>query len=204
MKHMQALDQMGLNLEQGKNAILASDTTLEEEFEQYEPLAGFVGYEDTKIRALGFYKYKCATRPDDVTGQPGTGEGEGEGGEGQGEGDGTGEPTDPNEKPLDPDCLTKECQNKNSNVNDPNQPIGDVEEDEDSALSTILIILVCVLIPLVLVLATIVYLFRKNKQNAIAAAAARRNSSIKKQQELDEKMEAKGAVDIFADDKKQG
>ena len=60
------------------------------EFEQYEPLAGFVGYEDTTIKAIGFYRYKCASRPEDVTGTPdeteddedeteGTGEGEGEG-----------------------------------------------------------------------------------------------------------------------------
>lgn len=180
---MQVLDQVGLNLELGRDAVLASDASVVVEFAQYEPLAGFVGYEDTKIRALGFYKYKCATRPDDNTGQPGTGEGEGEGGDGQGEGDGTGEPTDPTEKPLDPDCLTKECQNNKKSNADPNQlnvNIDGTEEEEDSALSTILIILVCVLIPLVVVLATIVYLFRKNKQNAIAAATARRNSSMKK------------------------
>lgn len=66
----------------------------------------------------------------------------------------------------------------------------------------ILIILVCVLVPLVFVLAGIVYLFRKNKKNAINAAVIRRRDSIRKS--IDEKMEAKGGIDIFADDKKQG
>ena len=68
----------------------------------------------------------------------------------------------------------------------------------------ILIILVCVLVPLVLVLAVIVYMFRKNKKNAIATALARRQSSIKRQQEIDEKFEAKGGIDIFAEDDKKG
>ena len=63
------------------------------------------------------------------------------------------------------------------------------------------------LVPLVIILGAIVYLFRKNKQNAVSAATTRRLSDIRaKHQVLDEKMEAKGTrvVDIFADEKKQG
>jgi len=29
-------------------------------------LAGFVGYELTGISAIGFYRYMCATRPEDL------------------------------------------------------------------------------------------------------------------------------------------
>ena len=61
------------------------------------------------------------------------------------------------------------------------------------------------LIPLVICLGAIVYLFRKNRQNAISAANIRRLSDIQaRHKELDEKMEAKGTVDIFADEKKKG
>ena len=35
-------------------------------FERYEPLAGFVGYERGDVKALGFYTYKCAERPEDL------------------------------------------------------------------------------------------------------------------------------------------
>ena len=56
-----------------------------------------------------------------------------------------------------------------------------------------------------MILGAIVYLFRKNKKNAIAAANVRRLSAIRqKHAELDEKMEAKGAIDIFADEKNKG
>ena len=56
-----------------------------------------------------------------------------------------------------------------------------------------------------MILGAIVYLFRKNKKNSIAAANERRLSAIKqKHAEFDEKMEAKGAIDIFADEKNKG
>lgn len=168
-------------------------------------LAGFVGYEINEVESLGFYRYKCATRPDDVTGTPVTDEDGNEINNGDGNGESTdngGTSTDSNtpDKPLDEDV--------GNGVTDLSSQSETVDDDsEEDKLSIILIILVCVLVPLVIILGAIVYLFRKNKQNAIAAATVRRLSDIKaKHQELDEKMEAKGAgvVDIFADDKKQG
>ena len=168
-------------------------------------LAGFVGYEINNVESLGFYRYKCATRPDDVTGTPVTDEDGNEINNGDGNGESTdngGTSTDSNttDKPLDEDV--------GNGVTDLSSQSETVDDDsEEDKLSIILIILVCVLVPLVIILGAIVYLFRKNKQNAIAAATVRRLSDIKaKHQELDEKMEAKGAgvVDIFADDKKQG
>ena len=71
-----------------------SDLAYEVEFTQYEPLSGFVGYEDTTVKAIGFYRYRCMTRPEDNTGVPGEttgGEGSGENTTGEGEGTGTGE-----------------------------------------------------------------------------------------------------------------
>ena len=72
-------------------------------------LAGFVGYEINAVESLGFYRYKCATRPDDVTGTPVTDED----GNGTNNEDGNGETTDnggtsnggnnTNDKPLDED-----------------------------------------------------------------------------------------------------
>ena len=168
-------------------------------------LAGFVGYEINEVESLGFYRYKCATRPDDVTGTPVTDEDGNEVNNGDGNGESTdngGTSTDSNttDKPLDEDV--------GNGVTDLSSQSETVDDDsEEDKLSIILIILVCVLVPLVIILGAIVYLFRKNKQNAIAAATVRRLSDIKaKHQELDEKMEAKGAgvVDIFADEKKQG
>ena len=168
-------------------------------------MAGFVGYEINEVESLGFYRYKCATRPDDVTGTPVTDEDGNEINNGDGNGESTdngGTSTDSNtpDKPLDEDV--------GNGVTDLSSQSETVDDDsEEDKLSIILIILVCVLVPLVIILGAIVYLFRKNKQNAIAAATVRRLSDIKaKHQELDEKMEAKGAgvVDIFADDKKQG
>ena len=44
----------------------ASDEIYEIDFDEYEPVAGFVGYETNKITALGFYKYRCAERPEDL------------------------------------------------------------------------------------------------------------------------------------------
>ena len=170
-------------------------------------MAGFVGYEINEVESLGFYRYKCATRPDDVTGTPVTDEDGNEINNGNGEstdngGTSTGGNGDSNntDNPLDEDA--------GNSVTDLSSQSETVDDDsEEDKLSIILIILVCVLVPLVIILGAIVYLFRKNKQNAIAAATVRRLSEIKaKHQELDEKMEAKGAgvIDIFADEKKQG
>ena len=36
------------------------------EFQQYQPLAGFVGYELEAITALGFYRYMCDAPPKPV------------------------------------------------------------------------------------------------------------------------------------------
>ena len=44
------------------------------EFDKYESLAGFVGYEDTEVKSLGFYRYMCAERPEDNTGKPDSGD----------------------------------------------------------------------------------------------------------------------------------
>lgn len=202
---MQALDQKGVGIERGRESIEASDLKYEVIFDQYEPLSGFVGYEDTSIKAIGFYRYKCASRPEDVTGTEGetTGEGETDGtGEGEGENTGTGEngtvdggitpgpggdgtvttgEENENDKNLDEgearDNDSKDTLNTLTAQN--NDILQDVDEELD--LSWILIILVCVLVPLVIVLASIVYLFRKNKQNAIQAAIVRRQSSMKRQ-----------------------
>ena len=43
-----------------------SDEIYEVEFDRYEPLAGFVGYINSDVKALGFYRYKCAERPEDL------------------------------------------------------------------------------------------------------------------------------------------
>ena len=71
-------------------------------------LAGFVGYEINEVESLGFYRYKCATRPDDVTGTPVTDEDGNEINNGDGNGESTnngGTSTDSNttDKPLDED-----------------------------------------------------------------------------------------------------
>ena len=90
IKHLQTLDQKGVGLERGRSSIQVSDLAYEVLFDRYDSLAGFVGYEDTEVKSLGFYRYKCATRPDDVTGTPVTDE---DGNE-IGTGDGSGETTD--------------------------------------------------------------------------------------------------------------
>ena len=63
-----------------------SDDSFEIEFDRYEPLAGFVGYELEGITAIGFYRYMCAERPEDLNSYDEDGnlivpedEGEGEG-----------------------------------------------------------------------------------------------------------------------------
>ena len=106
VKHLQAVDQKGVGIERGRDSIEPTDLQYEVEFDQYEALSGFVGYEDKSIEAIGFYRYKCATRPSDNTGTvadndtDADGEGEGENelpegesatGDNEGEGDGEGE-----------------------------------------------------------------------------------------------------------------
>ena len=142
-----------------------TDELYEVEFLKYEPLAGFVGYEDSQITGIGFYRYMCANRP-----------------EGLG----------PNGEPLDPNTTGGEVEP--IVVTDPTDPVtpptsgnldpeketicedGDAEcvtqpelkeEDSSSKLTTILIILLGVLVGLVLVLCIIVYLFRKSKKTAV-------------------------------------
>ena len=61
-------------------------------------------------------------------------------------------------------------------------------------MTIVFIILVCVLVPLVVILVIVVWLFRRNRKNAINIAIQRRNSSIKA---MEEKMEGKGEVSIF-------
>jgi len=67
-------------------------------------------------------------------------------------------------------------------------------------MTIVFIILVCVLVPLIVVLVIVVWLFRRNRKNAINIAIQRRNSSIKA---MEEKMEGKGELNIFGG-KKQG
>lgn len=108
------------------------------------------------------------------------------------------DPTKDPVKPLDPN-ENKENQTK------PPEVVTIVEESDDNgSLEIILIILVCVLVPLICILALIVHMFRKNKLNSVQAALARRNSAARLQQEYDEKMEAKGAPNIYGDDEKHG
>ena len=79
-------------------------------------------------------------------------------------------------------------------------------------LTIILVICIVALLVLVLILACIVYVFRKNKLNAVQQAIARRNSSLKKEAErpigglTESQMEGKKAavVDIFQDSDKKG
>ena len=61
---MTAYTEGTLNFYKGSNDPV-SDQVHEEIFDEYEPLAGFVGYETNKITALGFYRYRCADRPED-------------------------------------------------------------------------------------------------------------------------------------------
>ena len=62
---MTAFTDIGINFYRG--AVNPGSDQIEEYlFDEYEPLAGFVGYETNKITALGFYKYKCMERPDDL------------------------------------------------------------------------------------------------------------------------------------------
>ena len=78
------------------------------------------------------------------------------------------------------------------------------ESEDNSSLQLILIILLCVLVPLIFILACIVHMFRKNKMNSVAAALARQQSSLRIEQDFNEKMEGKKNPDIFADDEKNG
>ena len=196
VKHMQALDQDGIGLERGRASIKDSDLAYEVTFDKYEALAGFVGYEDTEVKSIGFYRYMCATRPDDVTGEAGTGDIVDDG-----------ETTDQNGTGENDENDTSLASDTKSTAENELKTDAETDDEEDS-LSLILIILVCILVPLVFILGSIVWLFRKNRQNAIKAANFRRLSAVKqKHAELDEKMEAKGkagVVDIFADEKKQG
>ena len=66
---MTGYTEKGINFYRGA-ADLASDQVEEYLFDEYEPLAGFVGYETNKLTALGFYKYKCLERPDDLGDRP--------------------------------------------------------------------------------------------------------------------------------------
>ena len=47
VKHISAKDQKGVGLEMGQKSVEASDLQYEVEFDKYEALSGFVGYEDT-------------------------------------------------------------------------------------------------------------------------------------------------------------
>ena len=49
-----------------KGNLAESKEIFEVAFERYEPLASFVGYERGDVKALGFYTYKCAERPEDL------------------------------------------------------------------------------------------------------------------------------------------
>ena len=62
---MKASTEKGDNFERGAYDKL-TDELYEVEFLKYEQLAGFVGYEDTQITGIGFYKYMCASRPEGV------------------------------------------------------------------------------------------------------------------------------------------
>ena len=114
-----------------------------------------MGYEDTEVKSLGFYRYMCAERPEDNTGKPSTGDEQTGGETTDNEGTQTGDGTN-TDKPLD------ETLNDSNELNSQNNDTEDVDDDEDK-LSLILIILVCILVPLVMILGAIVYLFRKNK-----------------------------------------
>ena len=148
------------------------------EFTKYQQAVAFVGYELGGVTALGAYRYLCDSPPppepeeeenddDDVTDSEGTGEGENNGGSGGGT-------VDPN-NPIDEDNGGRETTDPDDTYEPPE--IIDIEEDSTASLSVILIILICLLIPLVLILGCVVYLFRKNKKNAVATAMGRRRSS---------------------------
>lgn len=113
----------------------------------------------------------------------------------EGEGEGTNEG---DESSLDPNS-------GRDNTVTPEIIIIEGESEDNSSLQLILIILLCVLVPLIFILACIVHMFRKNKMNSVAAALARQQSSLRIEQDFNDKMEGKKQnPDIFADDEKNG
>ena len=65
IRYFKASTEKNINFDRGELSDYTE--TFEASFEKYEPLAGFVGYESAgKVSAIGFYRYMCAERPDDL------------------------------------------------------------------------------------------------------------------------------------------
>ena len=154
---MKASTEKGVNFERGVYD-KETDELYEVNFLKYEPLAGFVGYENEQITGIGFYRYMCASRPEGLgpNGEPLPGtdlvdpSGEGEGEEVT-DPDTVVDPTDLN---IDPD-KDKICEDGDAECVTP-QP--DLKESVESLnnLTTILVILFSVLVGLVILLVIIV------------------------------------------------
>ena len=89
-------------------------------------------------------------------------------------------------------------QNNRENVTEASSDTSSNENSNDTMI-IVMIILICVLIPLVIILGLIVYVYRKNKMNAVEVSMLRKFSTQRIAKEIDEKGEGKSTkkVDIF-------